>query len=216
MKKKILIVDRHALIRDAISYFLSGNDYIIVGSLENGILAVDFCKKNKVDLVIMDVDMSKMNGVDASINILKNNSKQKILILTSNEDISLVKRVLSLGVNGFLNKDSRNDELILAINSILEDGYYLNEKKSKDLIDFLMKNDNQINPNGIFTQREIEVMKLICYQKTTIEIAEELFVSPRTVDGHKKNILMKIGAKNVVGMIIYAFKNNIVQMNVDY
>jgi DNA-binding NarL/FixJ family response regulator len=210
-KIKILVVDDQPLFRRGLESILRdlSNEYTIVGSVENGLKAVEFCRKNKVDIITMDIEMPVMDGIDATEKILEENPDQNILILSMHDEPTMMEYCIKLGARGFLSKSAASEELGTAINSIIESGYYFNEKFSKAMIGALLKK-SEIDPKELLSDREKEIIRLISEEKNMSEIAEELNVSVRTIETHRNRILEKTGAKNMVGVIMYAIRNNLI------
>jgi DNA-binding NarL/FixJ family response regulator len=208
----ILIVEDHELIRLGLTLFLTdeeSNDYEVIGSVSDGLEAINFCKENQVDLIIMDTYMPNLNGIEASKIILSENSNQKILVISMDDSISLVKKVFEIGVSGYISKGANKDEFLFAVKSVLETGYFLGDRESKELIDFFLKNGNNETIKHEFSKRELDIIGLICNEATTIEMAEKLSVTRRTIEINKKSILKKIGVNNIVGVVLYAIRNGL-------
>lgn len=213
MSKKILIVDDHKIFRDALKSALESttSNLKVTGTSSNGQEAIDFCLKNDVDLIVMDLNMPIVNGLEATKRIMRSNPDQKILVLTMQDGDEIIKRSIELGAKGFLNKSASIEELITAINGILKEGYHFDDNVSKILLKGLVEQNKKPNPETLFSNRELEIIQLICKEHSNREIGEELGVSLRTVENHRKSILHKIGAKNIVGIIMYAMKHKLVE-----
>lgn len=212
MSKKILIVEDHELIRLGLTLFLTDEkkeEYDVVGSVSDGLEAINFCQNNEVDLVIMDTYMPNLNGMEASKLILSQNPTQKILMISMDDSISLVKKVFEIGVCGYISKGANRDEFLFAVKSVLETGYFLGDRESKELINFFLKNGDNDSPKHEFSKRELEVIGFICNEVKTIDMAEKLSVTRRTIEMYKKAILEKIGANSVVGVVLYAIRNGL-------
>lgn len=208
---KVLIVDDHATVRMGISSYLQiESDIEVVGMASNGLEAVDQARKLKPDVILMDLVMPEMNGVDASKKILKNNSKQKIIILTSFIDDELVYPAIRAGVISYILKTGSAEEIVDAIHkavmgkSVFED----------EVADKIKSNPEKINEKELFetlTNRELEVLRLIGEGKTNKEIGDELFISLKTVKTHVSNILNKLDVQDRTQATIYAFKHRLVK-----
>jgi DNA-binding NarL/FixJ family response regulator len=211
-KIQIVIVDDHPIFRKGLIQLLSEIYYVsIVGEASNGLDFIEKIKKIDVDLVFMDIKMPVINGIEATKMGLDIFPKMKIIALTMFGDEEYFQSMLDAGVNGFLLKNASKDELEMAIKSVMEgNSYYSSELLSILTKRFVKKevavSDEKLTKNS-FTKREAEVLQLICQGMTNQEIANLLFISQRTVDGHRTNLLTKTQAKNTVNMVTQAIKN---------
>jgi DNA-binding NarL/FixJ family response regulator len=214
-KIKIAVVDDHQLFRRGLISLVKSLDENInvIFEAENG---QDLIQKLKAepepDLILLDISMPVMNGFETAQYLQKNHPNIKILVLSMNEDeVSLVK-MLNYGVKGFVGKDIEPEELLLAISKILHGGYYYSDHLTEHLINSLQPHQkNKIVET--LTDRELEFLKLACSEKTYKEIAEEMYVSPKTVEGYRDSIYSKLNLKSRVGMCLFAIKTGIVKIN---
>lgn len=211
--KNILLVDDHKMIRDAISVFFESNDsYLIADQASNGIEALQILANKQFDLILTDINMPEMDGMELVKNIKQSNPEQLILVLTMMNDIVHIKKLIGMGINGFLLKNSPKEELFDAINKVMEGSDYY----SKDVYDSLISNISNKKSNKRLTyevplsDREKEVLNLIASDYSNKEIADELFISIRTVETHKGNLLQKTGCKNVAGLVMYGIEKGII------
>ncbi|MEQ8580680.1 MAG: response regulator transcription factor [Marinoscillum sp.] len=211
--KKILLVDDHDMIREGIkSYFLADNNYEVTGEASNGKEALELYEKNEYDLVLSDINMPEMDGIELIKNIKLTNPEQRILVLTMLNDIVHIKKLIATGINGFVLKNSPKTDIMDAIESIMNDQDYY----SKDVYEALIHNISKRKPTQRLTYekelstREKEVLELIAKEFSNQEIADKLFIGIRTVETHKRNILEKTGCKNVAGLVMYAVEKGIV------
>ncbi len=208
---KVLIVDDHAMVRMGISTYLQVEpDIKVIGTAENGKEAVEKAQSLKPDVILMDLVMPEMNGVEASKKILKNNPKQKIIILTSFIDDELVYPAIRAGATSYILKTGSAEEIIEAIHkaiigkSVFED----------EVADKIKKNPDKVKEQELFetlTNRELEVLRLIGKGKTNKEIGDELYISLKTVKTHVSNILNKLNVQDRTQATIYAFKHGLVK-----
>lgn len=215
MKKiKLAVIDDQLLFRKGLIALLKDYEELdVIIEASNGKELLEQLKKTKVDVVITDLEMPVMDGIELTENVHNKYPDIKILALTMHNEDSFVIHLIEKGANGFLLKDYDIELIIDAIYAVIENGYYFNDRVSKAMVKGLVKS-NKILPkfNCIqLTPREITVVDLICKEFTNKEISNKLFVSPRTIDGHRERIMQKIGAKNVVGIIMYAMKNNLIE-----
>lgn len=183
---------------------------------DSGQQIIDEIKKDEPDVVLLDFRMAGLNGVDTASRISKLYPDVKILMLSMYDAQEFVIRSIENGANGYLTKDDDPNEIITAIECVHSTGYYLNERTSKILISQMVKTgtvkpvfeDDKVE----FTKIELDVIRLICDEKSAVEISDALFKSKRTIDGHRASIMRKIGARNVTGVVMYAVKNNLVEI----
>jgi len=207
MSVKILLVDDHQMFSSSLKIMLEGNRFD-VDSVNEVDLAIRFLKSVAYDIIITDIEMPKTNGIEF-IKILNKDKDElkhfpKIIILTGYTKVSLFKKAHTLGVDGFLSKNASQFEFLKAINAVLSNETYF----ELSIYNAFLKSDLNINDIQ-FTARELDVLKLILEEKTTVEIADSLSISSYTVEGHRKNLLQKTNSKNVVGLIKYAIHNNL-------
>jgi len=215
---KILLVDDHKIIRDGIKAMLfSETDFSIVGECEDGEEVVDFVSVNEVDVVLMDINMPNMNGIDATRAVTDLYPGLRVIALTMHNEDGYISKILKAGAMGYVLKNAGRAELIRAINDVMVKGNYFTEEVATIIMSKYMKrnsNARQINqlvsPEDL-TKRELEVLKLIAGELTNNEIAGKLFISPRTVDTHRRNLLQKLAVKNTAGLVKFALQHGIIE-----
>lgn len=190
----------------------------VVCTAENGLELVEQLESAQPDVVLVDYRMPVLNGLETVRKIRETNQQLKILILSMYDDPEFVETTLESGANGYLSKDDDPEEIEKAILSSVETGYYLNDKTSKILISKLMhqgKMSPKFEKDKIeFSPFELEVLQLICQEFTTLEIADRLCRSTRTIEGARTAMMQKVGSRNVVGLVMYAIKNNLISQSV--
>ncbi|HEX8517229.1 MAG TPA: response regulator transcription factor [Bacteroidia bacterium] len=214
MKKtiKLGIVDDQSLFRQALIFLIKEfKDLEVVIEASSGESLIKQLAFNKPEVVLLDIHMPIMNGLEVAEYLQKNHADIKVLVLSMYNDDATVLQLIERGARGFLSKDSDIKTVVEAVNAVCDNGYYFNDSVSKVMIKELVSNKNII---PIFKEislsaREIEIIKLICKEYTNKEIAGMLFISTRTVDGHKEKILRKTKAKNSIGIVMYAVKNHL-------
>jgi DNA-binding NarL/FixJ family response regulator len=211
---KIVLVDDEILFRKGISFLLEKEKNIkVVFEASDGSELISFLKESSIhpDIIIMDLKMPILNGVEATKLIRNEFPKIKIIALTSYNSKSFVANMISVGAVSYLVKNATPQELLLTINEVAAKGFYYDEFVMKNIQENMCvsKNVKSHLDNNFLTSRELEVLKLICEQKNTVEIAEKLFISPRTVEGHRNNLLLKTESKNIAGLVVYAIQNEI-------
>lgn len=217
---KIILVDDEILFRKGISFLLGREPNIdIIFEASNGDELISFLQNNKnnhPDIIIMDLKMPGINGVEATKIIHVEFPKLKIIALTSYDSKSFVANMIDVGAVSYLIKNATPQELITTINEVAEKGFYYTDYVMKIIQDDVLtaKKTKSALDNNFLTTREFEVLKLICSQKSTAEIAEKLFISPRTVEGHRNNLLLKTESRNIAGLVVYAVQNEIMDFEV--
>lgn len=213
---KILLVDDHYMVREGLKALLGQQANIeLAGAVENGKQALEFIKEIEVDLVLMDIDMPVMNGIETTRIIQKNHSRIKVLALTMYEDHAHITSMLQSGVSGYLLKTSGRSMLIDAIHRVnMGENYFPQEIASAVLHRFLNKAPKRIAKTGgaeDLTPRQTEVLSLIARGLTNRQIAEKLFISKRTVDTHRRSLLEKLRVKNTAGLVRHAVRLNLIE-----
>lgn len=214
MKKQIklaVVDDQHLFRQGLISLFGEFEELSLEIEAANGVELLEQLKTKKPDVVLLDLEMPVMDGIETTANLQKKYPDLKVLILTMHNEEEIILHLIEKGAHGFLLKDNSIETIVDAIHAVMESGYYFNDRVSQVMVRGLM-NNQKIKPGFVdagLSEREVEVVKLICKELTNKEIAEKLFISVRTVDGHREKILQKTKAKNTVGIVMYAVKNNL-------
>ncbi len=216
---RILIVDDHALIREGIKAMLSDIDgFEVVGEAENGKEAIEQVKKISVDIVIIDISMPLMNGIEA-IKIISNDFPTiKTIILTIHSEVEFIEQIYKSGATGCLYKNAGKSEFELAIQTIIKGEKYFCRALSENILkEHFKKNENknillQFNDENPLTKREIEILKLLAEDISNQAIANKLFISYRTVETHRKNIMQKLKLNSTVALVKYAVQKGIISI----
>lgn len=207
---KVLLVDDHRLIRDGIRYYLEKqeNEFVISGEAANGKQALVFLEKNPeaTDIVLTDISMPEMNGIDFTIAAKKLFPNIKIIALTMIKDSQYVKQMLQAGASGYLLKNAREKEIVEALKAVIDGGSYYAQEATQAIMDFMSKKKQHADVVSI-SNREKEVLRLIIDELSNQEIADKLFISIRTVEAHKRNLMEKTGSKTLAGLVKYAINN---------
>lgn len=205
---KVALVDDHQLFRSGIKFILDDTEDIkIVLEASNGKEFLDLLEHEDPDVVLMDISMPEMDGMEATRLSLEKKPELNILVLSMFSDIEYYNSMIDLGVKGFILKDIDNNELLTAIRKVSKGGNYF----SQELLLQLIKNkpDDQVVS---LTNREKEVLDLICQGNSNQEISEELYISQRTVERHRASLLEKTDSKNSISLVIFAIKNGLVKI----
>ncbi len=213
-KINILLADDHKIVRDGIVSLLADeNNFNIAFEAEDGIQVLNILKHDKVDIIIMDISMPNLNGIECTKMIKKLYPEIHVLILSMYNEEHYLNEVFKSGASGYIIKNSSKEDLITAINTVYSGKAYYSPEVTQTYIERTIKPvtkksdiENIIND---LTPREIEVLKLIVNEFSNQEIAENLFISIRTVDAHRRNLLSKIGVKNTAGLVKFVISNEI-------
>jgi two-component system, NarL family, nitrate/nitrite response regulator NarL len=204
---RILLVDDHAILLDGIKNLLEKEeDLVVAGLADSAEKALEFLKKNEVDLIITDFNMPGMDGLSLVNTVKKIQPDIKTIILSMHDETHLVKEILRAGVNGYVLKKDTHKELLSAIEEVKNGRIYL----SHDINKILITNLQNPEEGRLLTDREREILKLIAKEYSNKQIAEELFISERTVETHRKNIFKKTATSSLVGLIKFAYANNLI------
>jgi DNA-binding NarL/FixJ family response regulator len=210
---KIAIVDDHEIVRDGIRILLEDEPgFEMAWEAQNGNQAIEKCKNSGSDLIIMDITMPEMDGIQATKIIKEKHPEVKVLALTMLSEDQHIRKMIKAGASGYILKSSGKKELISAINKIMDGQHYFSDGATQSILKELVNPvvSKVSNPEEVsLTDRELEVLELIVNEFTNQEIADKLFISVRTVDAHRRNLLQKTGAKNTAGLVKYAIKNKL-------
>jgi len=206
LSMKVLLVDDHAILSDGVKSLLERENYVVTFQADSAERALDFLKKNEVDLMITDFNMPGMDGLSLIHMVKRTNQNIKIIVLSMHDEVHLVKEILKAGVNGYVLKKDTQIELLQAIREVQSGKVFL----SSDINRLLIVNLQNPDEGKLLTDREREILKLIAREFTNKQIAEELFISERTVETHRKNIFKKTGTNSLVGLIKFAYANNLI------
>lgn len=214
---KVAIADDHKIFRRGVIDTLTPFANIsVVFEAEDGEHLLQIMESDIPDVILMDLKMPKMDGIQATIKVKEKYPDVKIIILTMYEDDNFIVHLVENGANAYLLKNSEPEEIYEAICTTFDKGFYFNENVNLALLKkVLHKNKQQFKPtfqNKVqLTEREMEVLQLICNEFTTQEISEQIFLSPRTVEGLRQKLLEKMNVKNTVGLVMYAFRNGLIE-----
>jgi two-component system, NarL family, response regulator DegU len=216
-KIKLALVDDHNLFRRGIASILGQvADFELILEASNGQEFIEKIPRKMPDVVLLDLQMPVLDGTATADYLRENYPLIKIIVLTMHDEDRMVLHLLEKGVSGYLLKDADPDEVEKAVRKVIDEGVYLNEFVSRAMLrkmtnkTTVVKQSTLYNSKILLSEREKEVLKLICEGLSTAEISDRIFLSPRTVEGHRLRILEKTGTKNTAGMVAYAFKNDLV------
>ncbi len=211
---KILLVDDHKLIRDALKVYLENDEeFDITDEAGNGQEALVLLKSIRVDVVMLDINMPVMDGITCAKKIKALYPDIKILALSMYNDNQFIKQMLAAGAAGYILKNSGEEIIKTALRKVYNNETYYSAEVAETVMQSMLKGAVKRNSKLVvdlpLTSREKEVLRLIIKEYSNQEIAEELFISPRTVDAHKRNLLEKTGSKNIAGLVLYAIEKNL-------
>lgn len=212
--KKIIIADDHELILDGLISLLDGEEgFSIVGTAINGVELLELIEKaEEVDVLVLDINMPEKDGIEVTKEVKEKYPEIKIIILSMYKRSEFIKNLLKAGADGYILKNSGKETLVEAINTVHAGERYF----SKEVLDTMMDSYTEERADRDLaivelSEREKEVVRLIVQEKSTAEIADELYLSSHTINSHRKNILNKLGVKNTAGIFRYAIQTGIVK-----
>ena len=209
---KIIIVDDHEVVRQGLIYLLKDEPAVnILCYAEDGKVLLERLKVFNPDVILMDIDMPNLDGIEASKIVKKEFPGIKIIILSVYKEIGLVFKLKEIGVDGYMLKNACKEDLVKAIEAVHSGKTYYSPEITENLISSMADEKSNKIVSYNLTNREVEVLKLIAEGYTNSGIGEKLFISPRTVDTHRNNLMKKLEIHNVAGLVKFAIKNKLVE-----
>ena len=210
---RIVLVDDHRLVRAGIRALLQQMDGIeVIGEAADGREGVEVTERLRPDVVLMDISMKGLNGIDATAQLRRRNSEVKIIMLSMHAAEEQVARALHAGANGYVVKDGAIEELETAIETALRGEVYLSPMLSRSVVDRLMRNSaGTPSPLSLLTPRQKEILQLIAEGRSTKEIAHLLSLSIKTVETHRAQLMQRVGIRDVPGLVRYALRAGLIQ-----
>jgi len=210
MRIKIALADDEILIREGIKNLLKQEDnFEVLFDVSNGNeLMTELENVEKLpDIILMDINMPECNGVEATLYISQKYPEIAIIALSSYTSETFMKKMITVGAVCYITKNSMPSEMIYKINKVYQNGFFYEDF----MLDFIKKHDtfDKVALDNEITERELEVLKLVCLQKSSLEIAQLLHISPRTVEGHRGSLISKTHSKTIVGLVVYAIQNKL-------
>lgn len=204
----ILLADDHQMFIDGISHFIKEVGWNVIGIAKNGKEIFRIIKEKGVpELIVLDIEMPEMDGVEVAKRIKKEYADVKILVVTMHEENEFIRQMLKVGIDGYILKDAGKEELIKALDTVKNGDKYFGQKVTENIMSSFTRPKT---PSSNLSEREIDIIRLIADQKTTSQIAKQLFLSKHTVETHRRNILLKLGIKNSAGLVKYAMKKGLI------
>lgn len=211
--KSIILIDDHQIIRDALKYyFVDLEEYQVLAEAKNGKEALGLLDSKSFDIAICDINMPEMNGIEFMENVRLNYPELKVLVLSSQEDSGSINRMIALGAHGYILKNAPKEEMFAAIEQILNGKNYYSKEVYETIIAHIAgtKPKQRLTIDKELSEREKEVLRLIVQENSNQQMADKLFISIRTVEAHKRNLLEKTGCKNIAGLVMYAVERDII------
>jgi DNA-binding NarL/FixJ family response regulator len=213
---QVTLLDDHVLLRNGLAGLVANFGFTVLSQYDNGKAFINgFKKDNQPDIVLMDINMPVMDGYETTLWLKKNFPDVKVLALSMYDDENAIIRMLKNGAKGYILKDADPAELKQAIQMVLKKGFYYSEMVTGKLIHSIGTQDEDDNSTrGLLklSERELEFLKLVCTEMTYKEIADRMFLSPRTIDGYRDALFEKLNIKTRVGLVLYAIKTGIVHV----
>ena len=216
MTVKVLLADDHPVVRGGMRNFLEREtDFSVIGEAEDGLQAVQLAEKLLPDVLILDMMMPHLNGLEVLRQLTKRLANTRVIILSMQSADPYVTQALKAGAAGYVLKDSAPDELVKAIRQVLNGQRYLSPQLNERLINqFIQKVDSgSLDPLTLLTDREREVLQMTVEGLTSVEIGEHLSLSPRTVETHRQNLMKKLDIENQVDLVRFAIKHGIIPLD---
>jgi DNA-binding NarL/FixJ family response regulator len=213
-QKTIALVDDHALFREGLRYIIEHEGYYtILFEASNGKDLLEKLQETQPDIVLMDIEMPQMNGIEATKQALEKFPNLRILILSMFSDQQYYHAMIEAGAHGFILKDSGKNELERAIDDVASGESYFSQKLLRNIIAHVPeKNSSKLKLIDPISNRELDVLKLVCEGLSNNEISEKLHISPKTVEGHKAKLMSKTNTRNTVSLVMFTIKNKLIQV----
>jgi DNA-binding NarL/FixJ family response regulator len=213
---KVAIADDHTLFRAGVRTALSvKKDVELVGEADNGMQLLHLLKHVEPDVILLDITMPIMDGIQTLPEIRKLYPHVKVIILSMHNDQSMISKLMEIGANSYLTKNSDSETIYQAIKTCYEQEFFFNELTNKALLSGLRtkRTDGHSFQEAMLTEKELTVLKLMCEERTTKEIADIVEISPRTVEAIRDKLKTKTGSKSMAGLVMYAIKNKIIEQH---
>ena len=212
---RVAIADDHILFRTGVKTALSmKKDVKMVAEADNGMQLLTLLKHVQPDVILLDIQMPIMDGITTLPEIKKLYPEVKVVMLTMHNDHSMISKLMELGANAYLTKNSDSEVIYEAVKTVFQQEYYFNTLTNKALIDGLRvkrQTENAMPTDAKLTDKEVTILKLMCEEKSTKEIADMVDLSPRTVEAIRDKLKTKTGAKSMAGLVMFAVKTGIIE-----
>lgn len=206
---RILVADDHTLLRDGLKQIIaSGSDMVVAGEACDGFQTLDLLRKNQYDLLLLDMSMPGISGIDLIKHIRSERIRLPILVLSMHKESEYAERTIRAGANGYLCKDSASQQLLTAMRKVAAGGNFISPEFAGDLVFGLILREDRL-PHELLSDRELQMFRLLASGLVVSEIAKKLNLSPKTVSTYKKRILEKMQLDNLADLIHYAIKHEL-------
>lgn len=206
-KHRVFLVDDHVMLLDGLKSVLSKEEELeVIGEAQNGKEALGFIKENDLDILITDYSLPVMDGLELVKVVRRVKPEIKIIVLSMHRESHLVKEILQEGISAYVLKEDSTNELLIAIEHVIKDKVYLSDEINRMLISSL-KFQEEVK---LFSDREREILKLIAKEFSSRQVAKELFISERTVETHRRNMMKKAGTSTTIGLINFGYENKLI------
>ena len=210
-KHKIVLVDDHQMLIDGLSAILSANDSIeIIKTYTNGNLLLEELETLQPDIILTDISMPEMDGYELTKRIKRSYPEIKIIALSMSGNIADINKMLDVGISGYVLKNVGSRELIEAIHKVAQGKMHFSDDVTEEMVKHKHTKPEKSEEQAKLTERELEILKLIVQELNNAEIADKLFISERTVETHRKNMIRKFNTKTIVGLIKYAMDHKLI------
>ena len=208
---RILIIDDHPLVSDGVATMVKDVDYLeVIGACKSGLEALEFLTANEPDIILLDISLPDIDGLELCSQVRKKNKLVKIIGLTSTNEAGIITQFLAKGGNGYLLKNMEREELLAAIDEVLNDKIFLSKAANQKILEQYHTVSDALKSTPVLTRREKEILQLLYDGLTGPQIAERLFLSPLTVETHRKNLLQKLNVNSTQLMLRYAKDNKLI------
>lgn len=210
-KHRVILVDDHQMLIDGLTAILSANDTIeIVKTYTNGIQFLDEVENLQPDIVLTDISMPEIDGYELTKRIKQHNPQIQVIALSMSGSIKDINRMLDVGISGYVLKNVGNQELIEAIHKVAQGRMHFSDDVTEEMVKNKHTKPDKHHELAKLTERELEILRLIVQELNNAEIADKLFISERTVETHRKNMIRKFNTKTIVGLIKYAMDEKLI------
>lgn len=214
-KIKILIADDHAVFRTGVKTSLAQfRDIEVIGEAENGKQLLNLLRFLHPDVILLDIQMPVMDGIATLPEVKKMSPEAKVIMLSMNDDTGMISKLMEIGANSYLTKNSDSETIYEAIKTVYTKEFFFNDYTNKAMLNGLRNRkiaEHPVPDEAELSNKELQVLRLMCDEKSTKEIADIVEISPRTVEAIRDRLKMKTGAKSTAGLILYAVKHGIVE-----
>lgn len=213
-KIRIIFVDDHEIFHECIRHLFDQQETMtMLAVANNGRAAVRLARELSPDVVVMDISMPGLNGIDATRRILADNPKTRVIALSMHSDRTIIQQILKAGARGYVLKDCAFDELLTAIQAVMQHNMYLSPKITSVVLDDYLHRDPESDGSGTLSVREREVLQLIAEGKSTRQIADELNVSVKTVESHRAQVMKKLNLHSLADLVKYAVREGLTTLS---